>query len=72
MLNCIQKDPSAAPGSNKMTVKTLFDHGSNNRNRMVIYDDDPRIEAVMKQAKSRHEQSLKSHEDFLKQTHIKQ
>lgn len=73
MINCIEKDTSsAASGTGKITVKTLFDHGTNNRNRMLIYDDDPRIEAVMQQAQSRHEQSLKSHEEFLKQTHMKQ
>ena len=71
MLNCIQKDPNAAPGTNKITVKTLFDHGNNNRNKLLIYDDDPRIAAVMEQAHSRHEQSLKSHEEFLKKTHQK-
>jgi hypothetical protein len=30
-----------------MTVKSLFDHGFDVRNKLVIYDDDPRIEAVM-------------------------
>jgi muramoyltetrapeptide carboxypeptidase LdcA involved in peptidoglycan recycling len=38
----------------KAPVKTLFDHGHTQRNKMVIYDDDPRIEAVMKQALDRH------------------
>ena len=45
-----QKDSSPAAGSGthkKTTVKTLFDHGFDVRNKMVIYDDDPRIEAVM-------------------------
>ena len=69
MLNCVQKDPNAAPGTNKITVKTLFDHGHTNRNKLLIYDDDPRITAVMEQAHGRHEQSLKSHENFLKMTH---
>lgn len=71
MINCIQKDPNAPPGTNKMTVKTMFDHGHNNRNKLLIYDDDPRIAVVMEQAHSRHEQSLKSHEDFLIKTHQK-
>jgi len=47
MINCIQKDPNAPPGTNKMTVKTMFDHGHNNRNKLLIYDDDPRIAVVM-------------------------
>lgn len=68
MLNCVQKDPSA-PNSNKITVKTLFDHGHNDRNKLLIYDDDPRIAAVMEQAQYRHDQSLKDHEEFLKQTY---
>jgi len=38
----------------KQHVKTLFDHGHNKRNRLVIYDDDPRIEAVMKAALDSH------------------
>ncbi len=65
MLNCVQKDPNA-PNSNKITVKTLFDHGHNERNKLLIYDDDPRIAAVMEQAQYRHDQSLKDHEEFLK------
>jgi hypothetical protein len=36
-------DASPSDGGKKMTVKTLFDHGHDNRNKMVIYDDDPRI-----------------------------
>lgn len=42
----------------QVTVKTLFDHGSHNRNKLVIYDDDPRIEAVMAQAHVRHEAKI--------------
>jgi hypothetical protein len=49
MLNCVHKDPSAT-NTNKITVKTLFDHGHNERNKLLIYDDDPRITAVMEQA----------------------
>ena len=70
MLNCVHKDPSAT-NTNKITVKTLFDHGHNERNKLLIYDDDPRITAVMEQAQQRHDQSLKNHEEFLKQTHQK-
>jgi hypothetical protein len=33
---------------------------------MVIYDDDPRIEAVMKAALDRHQQKVKGEETFLK------
>jgi hypothetical protein len=41
-------------------LKTLYDHGQHNkRNKMVIYDDDPRIEAVMKAALDRHDKKLK-------------
>ena len=56
MLNYLQKDSAqAAPGSQKkVTVKTLFDHGFDVRNKLVIYDDDPRVEAVMAQALERH------------------
>jgi hypothetical protein len=53
-------------GSEKKHVKTLFDHGHNKRNKMVIYDDDPRIEAVMKAALDRHQQKVKGEETFLK------
>lgn len=46
---------ASPPGSHKkVTVKTLFDHGFDVRNKLVIYDDDPRIEAVMAQALDRH------------------
>ena len=54
MLNCVQKDHNAT-NSNKITVKTLFDHGSNDRNKLLIYDDDPRIAVVMEQAQYRHD-----------------
>ena len=69
MLNCIQKDYSpAAPGTEKkMTVKTLFDHGFDVRNKLVIYDDDPRIEAVMAQALTRHQNQIKEEAEFLKE-----
>lgn len=56
----------------KTFVKTLFDHGHTNRNKLVIYDDEPVIEAVMKQAQDRHKGNLKEHEEFLKYTHKKQ
>jgi len=55
----------AADGS-KAPVKTLFDHGHNKRNRLVIYDDDPRKEVVMKAALDRHQDSLKNHDQFIK------
>ena len=69
----LQQDTTAAPpgSTRKVTVKTLFDHGHTNRNRLVIYDDDPRIEVVMKAALDRHQDSLKVHEDFLKKTHVR-
>ena len=74
MLNCIQKDYSAskAAGSpsgtdKKMTVKTLFDHGFDVRNKLVIYDDDPRIEAVRAQALNRHQKQVKEEAEFLKE-----
>ena len=70
MLNCIQKDYSsaAAPGTErKMTVKTLFDHGFDVRNKLVIYDDDPRIEAVMAQALTRHQKQIIEEAEFLKE-----
>lgn len=53
-------------------IKTLFDHGHSNRNKMVIYDDDPRVEAVMKAALDRHNGKLRDHEEFLKKTEEKQ
>lgn len=46
-------------GAAKVTVKTMFDHGHTKRNKMVIYDDDPRIEAVMKAALDRHHDTIK-------------
>lgn len=50
----------------KSPVKTMFDHGLHNkRNKMIIYDDEPRIEAVMKAALDRHENKMKDHEDFI-------
>ena len=52
-LETMQPDKNALIES-KAPVKTFFDHGYNKRNKMVIYDDDPRIEAVMKQALDRH------------------
>jgi hypothetical protein len=48
-------------------VKTLFDHGSYNRNKLVIYDDDPRIEAVMANAHARHEAKVHEYGVELKQ-----
>ena len=53
-------------------LKTLYDHGHDVRNKMVIYDDDPRIEAVMKAALVRHEKKLKEHDDFITKTKEKQ
>jgi len=54
-------------------LKTLYDHGQHNhRNKMVIYDDDPRIEAVMKAALDRHDKKLKEHEDFILKTKERQ
>ena len=50
-----------------MTVKTLFDHGFDVRNKLVIYDDDPRIEAVMAQALTRHQKQIKEEAEFLKE-----
>lgn len=60
------------PQGSKAPIKTLFDHGYNIRNKMVIYDDDPRVEAVMKAALDRHQGRLKDHEEFLKKTEEKQ
>jgi hypothetical protein len=64
--------PTAAdiptPNGTKAPIKTLFDHGHNIRNKMVIYDDDPRVEIVMKAALDRHHGKLKDHEEFLKKT----
>ena len=62
--------PMSLKGGN-VTVKTMFDHGQhpNHVNRMVIPDNDPRVGAVMKAALSRHQESLKAHEDFIKKTH---
>jgi hypothetical protein len=70
MMQAPNPDALAATGLNttKAPVKTLFDHGHNKRNKMVIYDDDPRIEAVMKAALDRHQMSLKDHEEFIKKT----
>ena len=66
-----QKDssPNAAAGGThkKTTVKTLFDHGFDVRNKMVIYDDDPRIEAVMAQALDRHQKQVLDEAEFLKE-----
>jgi hypothetical protein len=56
----------------KAPLKTLYDHGHHVRNKMVIYDDDPRIEAVMKQALERHDKKLRDHEEFIKKTREKQ
>lgn len=70
MINCIQRESpvGAAPGSQKkVTVKTLFDHGFDVRNKLVIYDDDPRIEAVMAQALDRHQKQVKEEAEFLKE-----
>ena len=50
----------------KAPVKTLFDHGHTKRNKLVIYDDDPRIEAVMKQALDRHKDQVRDHEEYVK------
>lgn len=56
----------------KAPLKTLYDHGHNIRNKMVIYDDDPRIEAVMKAALDRHDKKVKEHEEFIVKTKEKQ
>jgi hypothetical protein len=72
MIN-FQKDSSphaAAAGGGtqkKTTVKTLFDHGFDVRNKLVIYDDDPRIEAVMAQALDRHQKQVLDEAEFLKE-----
>jgi hypothetical protein len=65
-------DATPVSSTVKVPLKTLYDHGHNVRNKMVIYDDDPRIEAVMKQALDRHGNQLKEHEDFIKKTREKQ
>ena len=44
MLNCISND------GNKVTVKSIFDSPSVERNKLLIYDDDPAKEAVIKTA----------------------
>ena len=49
----------------KAPVKTLFDHGHNKRNKLVIYDDEPKIEAVMQQALDRHHAQVKDHENYV-------
>ena len=60
--------PAAANStSKKMTVKTLFDHGFDVRNKLVIYEDDPRIEAVMAQALDRHERQVREEAEFLRE-----
>jgi len=56
----------------KAPLRTLYDHGHNNRNKMVIYDDEPRIEAVMKAALDRHDKKVKEHEQFIVKTKEKQ
>jgi hypothetical protein len=64
---------SSTFSGSKVTVKTMMDHGGHpKRNNMVIYDDDPRIEAVMKAALDRHQDTLKEQEDFLARTHHRQ
>lgn len=56
-MTSFKDSPGAGPQTQKkMTVKSLFDHGFDVRNKLVIYDDDPRIEAVKQQALARHEQ----------------
>jgi hypothetical protein len=61
-----ESTPALSQRNNKVTtVKTLFDHGHHKRSTMVIYDDDPRIEKVMKDALHRHQDKLKNQEDFL-------
>ena len=56
MMNFLEmmQGPNREGGSPKGPVKTMFDHGNHDRrNKMVIYDDEPRIEAVMKAALNR-------------------
>lgn len=71
------EEDGSSPGSggvrnNRVTVKTLFDHsGVHKKSTMVINDNDPRIQEVMKAALDRHQDKLKNHEDFLKNTHDK-
>jgi hypothetical protein len=62
MLNCIQTNGS------KIVVKSLFDHSTiqQERNKLVIYDDDPGKQAAMKDAKTRYEEYLKWKEDLTK------
>ena len=60
MLNCIQTSGS------KVMVKSLFDTSSSpfmGNSKLLIKDDDPTKEAVMKQARERHEEYLKKKQE---------
>ena len=53
MLNCLRSNGT------KVVVKNLFDSPFVERNKLLIYDDDPVKEAVMKNAKERFDEQLK-------------
>lgn len=50
----------------KAPLRTFFDHGHTQRNKMIIYDDDPRIQAVMKAAHDRHKDNMQDYESYIK------
>lgn len=56
-----------ASSNNKVMVKSLLDTGSlsssTHRNKLVIYDDDPKKDAAIEEAKRRHEIYLKAQQE---------
>lgn len=62
MLNCLD-----ASSNNKVMVKSHLDTGALSsatyRNKLVIYDDDPKKDAAIEEAKRRHEVYMKAQQE---------